>query len=1323
MRLLRGLLILSYGFFTIGAQTVLFREFVTAFEGNDISVGIFFGSWFLWVGLAAVLVRRSRRLAERLSRYVELLFLAYVPALAVQLVLISRVRELAGVASYDLMSIQAIVLWAIVVNAPVSLITGVLFPVACHWVEKTEAFPVSRVFVLEATGSFTGGVVVTLLLSQRVPAVFLLFLLALFLSLCVCAVGLAGLFETAAVKGARRAVVPVVSLSLSLLLGGSLLAGFDRFAAGRLRLLKWTNLLPRDALEGAFHTAQAEYLYGTYRGQWVVVREGSVCEAMPDEETAGQTAAIGLSQNPRAKRILVIGSGLALCDRFLALPQVEHLAWAHADGEYIERIGAHLPDEHKITDDRFHPVAREIRQYLSGQAGSFDLAVLNLPDVTSSAFNRYYTREFYEQVRASLRPGGVLSVGFAGGENVMGPELVRLGASVKRTLEQIFSNLVLVPGDRSWFLASDEGTLTGDPATLRDRFATIEAGPSIFPPTALLSVYLPDRAARALELYDAVDLSDALLVNRDARPLTHLYSLLLAARQSGASVTRFVRLLTLAGLWPFLVPVLVFVALRLWSGAAKATGPGRSSFDSSFLVFSAGWVGISVMIVLMYLYQTRFGSLYLHVGLISALFMAGLTVGAVLAAALSAATSRRSRAGLPGVLAAHAGLLVLVALGGSHMLREAGHGLFAAAFAACGFCSGLYWPVAARQLGRAGFEPAQAGSRLETADHLGACIGGLVTSLLMVPVLGTGATLLVLAGLLLANVPAALVRPGNRESAAVPVGSGGLKRVGYALFGAGACVVICSNLLAAAAERLQPALPRYAVDALAGERPAQEAAATLDEGRRVRYFTVAGPNEPSVGYIFASRDLAPAVRGFGGRIDLAVHTDASGRLLDFLIVRSNETPSYLELLGGWLDSLKGRDLFVAEPFADIEAVTGATVSSEAVLAALQESARQFSTQVLGRSVEASAQAGPRAEREWMPSGFDAAGLYLLGAFAAAVAVTLWGGFWARLAVLVATFVAGGVFLNAQYSSEQIATLLSLQTPALQLTGTLLLTLGVPVLVLLFGNLYCGYVCPFGAAQELLSYIVPRRFKTVPPREDMRAGRFVKYIVLFILIVVFFVSRNRTTLAGDPLISVFNFRPSVAGLREGVAAWSDWMLVVLAIALVGSLFFTRFWCRYLCPVGAFLSLLNHVRLLRRWMPRQRLGKCEFGLTAGDRLDCIYCDRCRHRAPGVVPAPAKQARTPHLAVLTRPFVVTVIVFGLLVGGVSLSRFRRVMPVVMEDTAAATGVAGQSRDVDVQRIRALIEQGRLSDKEALYYRPIGAQAADSDAVSDEGNRSATE
>src|SRR5512147_327586 len=115
MRFARGVLIFSCGLFTIGAQTLLFREFTAAFEGNDISVGVFFAAWFFWIGLGAWLIRRWSRLADGLLRHVESLFLLYVPAFVGQLLLIIQVRELAGVASYDLMSVQTIVLWAMVV--------------------------------------------------------------------------------------------------------------------------------------------------------------------------------------------------------------------------------------------------------------------------------------------------------------------------------------------------------------------------------------------------------------------------------------------------------------------------------------------------------------------------------------------------------------------------------------------------------------------------------------------------------------------------------------------------------------------------------------------------------------------------------------------------------------------------------------------------------------------------------------------------------------------------------------------------------------------------------------------------------------------------------------------------------------------------------------------------------------------------------------------------------------------------------------------------------------------------------------------------------
>ncbi len=128
------------------------------------------------------------------------------------------------------------------------------------------------------------------------------------------------------------------SFLIPLSFGVCLIAGVDKSLMNYVRVVKWTKLLPKDALIGSFQTAQAEYLYGIYQGQWVAIREGSVCEVLPDKASAGQVAAIGLCQNPEAKNILVVGSGLGVCYEFLHLPQIKQVTWAHSDSEYAEKV-------------------------------------------------------------------------------------------------------------------------------------------------------------------------------------------------------------------------------------------------------------------------------------------------------------------------------------------------------------------------------------------------------------------------------------------------------------------------------------------------------------------------------------------------------------------------------------------------------------------------------------------------------------------------------------------------------------------------------------------------------------------------------------------------------------------------------------------------------------------------------------------------------------------------------------------------------------------------------------------------------------------------
>jgi len=1300
MKLPRRLVVFSYGLFSIGAQTLLFREYLTTFQGSDISVGIFFACWFLWVALGALAVYRLGPLGARLAGKIELLLLVYLPAFVLQLFLIIQVRALAGIESYALISISRLVLLSAVINAPVSIITGMLFPLLCRWLSPSAALTVSGVYMLEAAGSFIGGLGTTLLLGVGFNSVRVFFLLAFVISISAF---LSLLTKTAptqpAVNHRCRTAAAAAALALCLCAAVFVGAGLDNQFARSLRVLKWSKLLPADAYRGSFRTAQAEYLFGQYHDQWLVMRQGSVVEAVPDEAPSAKTAAIALCQNPKARRVLVVGSGLALCRTLLKLPQITNVTWAHSDSEYIRKVASFIPAGFRLCDNRFVPLAGDLRAILTkaGKIPPFDIAIVNLPALTNSVLNRYYTVEFYNRLSQNLARNGIVAVHTVGGANVIGTELVGIGASTLKTLEKVFHHLALVPGEDTWFIASDSPAVTGKPGLLRDRFAAIPAAEAILPPQALLSIYLPDRAQKAMLAYRSVDLPDRLLLNTDSRPLTHLYSLLLAAKQSQTPVTRFVKLLALAGPAVFFILIILFIVLRILYIRGTKGAAGRSSFDGTYLVFSSGLTGIGLVIVLMYMYQVRFGSLYLHIGVISSLYMTGLALGAGLCRYVlkhlrpSPQKMFAAEYVLFAVAAAHSALIVAIAFrpGGEWF-----HTVFAVAFVLTGLCGGCYFPVADSRLADAGLEAGRTGSKLELADHLGAAAGGLLTGLLLVPVAGTTTTLLVLTALLISNIPAAALNVCRRKiPGQAGTTSARLSRLGYTLFGAAAVVILCSNLLVSAGAKLKPALTQATARSMASEMQIEPVRAALkNSGRTVNYFNVYDAQKKLTGYIFSSAELAPQVHGFGGKINLAIYVDKNGKLLDFHFIRSNETPAYLDMLTGWLGSLKGRRLFGVKPFAGIDTVTGATVSSRAVLAAISKSARRFAADMLGRPAGQIAAPASRLNKL-----FDLTAVYLVVAVLLTLLVIFKGGLLSRLLVLSFNLAVGGFLLNTQYSSEQVATILSGHIPAVAFSGVFLLGVGILVLVILLGNIYCGYLCPFGALQELAGCVLPKRFKPSAPAGQMLRARFIKYIVLFVFVILFFISRDRTILAADPLVAVFSSRFWLHNLRSPSG-------VLVIAALAGAVFYERFWCRYLCPAGAFLSLFNKITILRHLLPARRYGRCEFGVTTADRLDCIYCDKCRS-AFKARPAPAGSytpASRP-AQVLSRRLVLVAAIFAVCISAIAISRFNEVIRIAGSQTPAVSTSAGQPRNVDLRKIKKMIKEKKLSGKRADYYKKI--------------------
>ena len=146
------------------------------------------------------------------------------------------------------------------------------------------------------------------------------------------------------------------------------------------------------------------------------------------------------------------------------------------------------------------------------------------------------------------------------------------------------------------------------------------------------------------------------------------------------------------------------------------------------------------------------------------------------------------------------------------------------------------------------------------------------------------------------------------------------------------------------------------------------------------------------------------------------------------------------------------------------------------------------------------------------------------------------------------------------------------------------------LTLLVGPVFCGWVCPFGSIQEwfgkLGKKIFKRRFNRLIPYKVDRILRYLRYLVLGLIVYMTAVTGMLMFANIDPYFALFNFwTPEVA--IGGV--------IILIAVLLLSLLVERPFCKYACPYGALLGVFN---LFRIFKVRRNRSTC---------IDCKACDR--------------------------------------------------------------------------------------------------------------------
>ncbi len=127
--------------------------------------------------------------------------------------------------------------------------------------------------------------------------------------------------------------------------------------------------------------------------------------------------------------------------------------------------------------------------------------------------------------------------------------------------------------------------------------------------------------------------------------------------------------------------------------------------------------------------------------------------------------------------------------------------------------------------------------------------------------------------------------------------------------------------------------------------------------------------------------------------------------------------------------------------------------------------------------------------------------------------------------------------------------------------------------------FCGWLCPYGVLQEL-SHKLARFFKLPTIKINQKLNDRLVYIKYFILCILIFTGVFFENIA-DYLIEIEPFKTSITLIFD-----RSWPYVIYALSWIFiSMFIFKAFCRFICPLGAFLSLLGNLRIFN-WLPRRK-----------------------------------------------------------------------------------------------------------------------------------------
>ena len=230
----------------------------------------------------------------------------------------------------------------------------------------------------------------------------------------------------------------------------------------------------------------------------------------------------------------------------------------------------------------------------------------------------------------------------------------------------------------------------------------------------------------------------------------------------------------------------------------------------------------------------------------------------------------------------------------------------------------------------------------------------------------------------------------------------------------------------------------------------------------------------------------------------------------------------------------------------------------------------------------------------------------------------------RLLVQITFFIfIPALFIQALNGVKQIYLAIVGQTFSSALLPQMVELIALIPLTIILGRFFCGWMCGFGSFTDFIYLISGKLFKRkFKVNQKMNAVlKYVKYALLAVL-VVFAWSLNMTIFNSLSPWDVFGMTAIVGTVPDLNFVISNLLIafIFFILIIIASVFVERFFCRYLCPMGAVFAITSKLRIGKIKKPTDKCGKCRictnnclmgiplYEMDVVNSAECINCMKC-------------------------------------------------------------------------------------------------------------------